>query len=117
MKEMRKLTIVWGLVILIIFAGLTTFALLWKDKNRKYKDLEKELAGKVQGYYETKYEYPKGMEVITITKQDLINDQVIENLKIDNDECDGYVDVSNNTVIEYTAYIKCPNYTTKGYNK
>ena len=42
---------------------------------------------------------------------------MIESLKKDDDECDGFVKVTKNNVVEYNAYIKCNNFTSKDYDK
>lgn len=117
MDKMQRISIVWGFLIILIFGILTCFALTWKSKNNGYKNLEKSLLNSVKGYYESKYQYPTGMEVVTVTFEELKNNNVLTELKYGNDYCDGYVNVSYDGVINYKAYIKCNNYTSKGYNE
>ena len=117
MKELKRISIIWGLLLLVIFSLLTFFALKWKVKNEPYFELEKTLVSKTKSYYEMEHSYPiKGNSVI-ISLDDLKNSDMIEELRVDDDVCDGYVIVENTGVIEYHAYIKCNNYTSKDYDK
>lgn len=117
MKELKRISIIWGLLLFVIFAALTFFALKWKAKNDPYFELEKTLVSKTKSYYEMEHSYPtKGNKVI-VTFDDLKNSDMIEELKVNEDTCDGYVVVENTGVIEYKAFIKCNNYTTKDYDK
>ena len=117
MNKMRRISIMWGFSIIIMFALLTFFSLTWKNKNQGYKDIESLLVDSVKGYYESKYQYPTGMEVITITLEELKNNNILTELKNGEDYCDGYVNVSYDLVINYKAFIKCNNYITDGYSE
>ena len=61
--------------------------------------------------------YPTKGNRSKVSLEDLKNSNMLEELKVDDDNCDGYVIVENTGVIEYKAYIKCNNYTTKDYDK
>lgn len=117
MKELRRISIIWGLLLLIIFGALTFFALKWKAKTDPYFDLEKTLISKTKSYYESEHSYPAKGQSVKVTFDELKNANLIEELKVNDDNCEGYVKVENNGVIEYKAYIKCNNYTTKDYDK
>ena len=114
-KKMHRISVIWGVVMLLIFTLLTIIALNWKKNNNGYKDLENLLVDKVISYYESKYSYPTGMEVVTISLAELKENNVINELNYNGDVCDGYVNVSFDGVINYRGYIKCNNYMTKGY--
>ena len=117
MKELKRLSIIWGLLLFAIFSVLTFFALKWKSKTAGYFDLEEKLKSSTQSNYESKHTYPeKGQEVI-VTFKELKEDNILEELKYNDDECDGYVLVTKNDVVEFKPFIKCNNYTTKDYDK
>ena len=117
MKELRRISIVWGLLLFIIFAALTFFALQWKAKTSPYLDLEKTMVSKTKSYYEMDHSYPQKGQSVIITFEDLKNANMMEELKVNDDTCEGYVKVENTGVIEYKAYIKCKSYTSKDYDK
>ena len=117
MKELKKISIIWGLLLLLIFGLLTFFALKWKTKTTPYFKLEEELVSKTKSYYEINHAYPTNGNHVNITYQELKDNNMIGELKTENDECDGYVKVENKGVIDYKAFIKCNNYTTKDYDK
>ena len=106
MKEMRRLSIMWGLMLIIIFGALTFFALKWKNEVEPYVRLEESLVSSAKKYYESAYAYPNKGEQVTIKYTELKDNNAIESLSIDDKECDGYVVVKNNGVIEYNGYIK-----------
>ena len=117
MKELRRLSIIWGLLLFAVFSLLTFFALKWKFKTEGYFKLEDKLVNITKSYFETKYSYPKEGEEIIVSYKELKEKELLTELKKDEDECDGYVLVSNKGVIDYKGYIKCSNYTTKDFDK
>ena len=117
MKELKRISIIWGLLLFLIFGALTFFALQWKAKTSPFFDLEKEMVSKTKSYYESEHSYPAKGQSVNITFEELKNANMLEELKANDETCEGYVKVENNGVIEYTAYIKCNSYTTKDYDK
>src|SRR5574344_2017336 len=117
MQDLKKISIIWGIVLLVAFGLLTYFGLKWKAKYDGYFDLEKKLVSVTKNYYESEHTYPTANNSVKITYEELKSNNLIDELTYNDDKCDGYVLVKNNGVIEYNAYIKCNNYTTKGYNK
>ena len=117
MKDLKKISIIWGLLLFLIFSFLTFFALKWKAKTTPYFKLEEELVSKTKSYYEMNHSYPAEGNYVIIPYQELKENNMIGELKTNDDECDGYVRVEKNGVIEYKAYIKCNHYTTKDYDK
>jgi hypothetical protein len=115
MKELNRIAIIWGLLLIGIFAMLTIFGLKWKAKTSGYFDLENKLVNVTKAYFEQGHSYPTGNSTVTITYDELKKNNQIEDLNYIGDSCTGYVTVKNNGVIQYNAYIKCSNYTTKGY--
>ena len=105
--------------IVILFLGIVVFFaydLIFKDK--EYKVLENNMENVVSKYLGQYFgEYPEsGEKKINII--DVINKGYNINMKVNEDVCDGYVVVKKVSIAyEYNGYIKCTNYTTKGYNK
>ena len=117
MKQLKTISIVWGLIILVLFSTLTFFAMKWKHDVYPYLELEDKLVSTTKKYYESKYSYPSKGESTYIVLDELKQNNLIEELKKDDEVCDGYIKVSMNNTIEYKAYIKCNNYTTTDYDK
>ncbi len=117
MKQLKTISIVWGLIIIVLFVTLTFFALKWKNQVYPYTELEEKLITTTKKYYESKYQYPAAGESKYISLDELKENNLINSLKKDDDECNGFVKVTMNNVIEYKSYIKCNNYTTKDYDK
>lgn len=117
MKELRRISIIWGVLLLAIFVTLTFFALKWKSQNEPYFNLEKLIVSKTKSYYEMNHTYPNKGEYVIITFDELKANEILDELKVNDENCDGYVKVENKNVIEYTGYIKCSNYTSKDYEK
>lgn len=117
MKEMKKMSIIWGIVLVLIFSGLTWFGLKWKGKYQGYFDLENELVNKTQSYFEINHTYPNDGETIKITLNELKDNNVINELKYQDEVCNGYVEIKNKGIMEYKGYIKCDKYITKGYQE
>lgn len=117
MKELKRISIIWGLLLFVIFAALTFFALQWKAKTGPYFDLEKTMVSKTKSYYEMENSYPVKGEMKIIKFEDLKNANMMDELKVKDDNCEGFVKVENTGVIDYKAFIKCEGYTTKDYDK
>ena len=117
MKQLKTISIVWGICIFALFALLTFFAIQWKNNIQPYNKLEESLVTATKKYYEQKYSYPAKGQSTYIDYKELKDNNMIDSLKKDDDECNGYVRVTMNSVVEYEAYIKCNKYTTKDYDK
>ena len=118
MKEMKKLSIVWGILLVLIFGMLTAFGILYTKKVKPYKDMEKNLVDLTKKYVEIEFSYTQNGEVTTITLEQLKAVSLIEELKHDDEVCKGYATIKKNGVAyEYKGYVKCNDYTTKGYQK
>ena len=112
---MKKLTIVWTLVLIMIVGGLTYFGLQIK-KNNPDNIKEKaflEEAKKYLGLYPGLYPSNGGKTIIKY--EDMKADGYNKSLE---SECTGYVVVKSVSIgFEYEAYVKCPDYTTDGYQE
>lgn len=118
MNKMKKLSIIWGMIIIGLFILLTLFGILYKNKANVYKDLEKKLVEAEKKYADAHFAYPEKGNVLKTNAEDLIKETFLDNLEIEGDSCTGYATVTyNSTVFEYKGYVKCGKYTTKGYEK
>lgn len=113
---MKKVYIVWTLIIILLLSVITIMGLSIINKDKEYKNLEKDME-RVVSKYLGQYieEYPKnGVKKVNIT--DVINKGYELEVNVNDDVCDGYVLVKKVSIAyEYTSYIKCNNYITKGY--
>ncbi|MDE5538997.1 MAG: hypothetical protein K2J20_00750 [Bacilli bacterium] len=118
MDRTNKLFMIWGIIVVAIVALLTVLGFSLKKTEKIYSVLEKELVEKAEKYVDVKALYPKDDGFTTkVTLKELKENEYIEELKIDDDVCDGYVIVSKDMVFKYKAYIKCNKYTTNGYEE
>ena len=111
---MKKNMVIWLILIAILVGGLTVIGLKIKNDNKEYKTLEKKMTDVAKAYYGEIPGLLKDNE--TISLQDLSDyDNTLTN-KVNEEECNGYVKTTSNMgIFEYKAYIKCNEYTTKGY--
>lgn len=118
MNRMKKTTIIWGMVIIGLFILLTLFGFLYKNKANVYKELENKLVEAEKKYADAHFAYPEKGKVLKTDATTLIKENFLDDLNLENEECTGYAIVTHNsTVYEYKGYVKCNNYTTKGYEK
>lgn len=118
MKQMKRLSIVWGLLLVAIVALLTTFGILFTKKNKIYTDMEDQLVKGTKKYVERSFDYPKDNKELRIEYKVLKEAGLVSKLSVDKVECDGYSIVKKNGLVyEYKGYVKCPDYTTKNYKK
>lgn len=116
MKEMKRLSIVWGLLLVGIFGALTTFGILWKNKYGKYIQLENKLSKAAEKFKDASSLDEK--QKLKITLKELQDKSLIKEFKADDKECTGYVLIEKkNFVFEYNSFIKCEKYQTKGYQE
>ena len=111
---MKKNMVIWSILIVILVGGLTIIGLKIKNDNKEYKTLEKKMTDVAKAYYGENPGLLKNNE--TISLQDLSNYNNTLTNKVNEEECNGYIKTTSNMgIFEYKAYIKCKEYTTKGY--
>ena len=116
MDKIKKMYFVWGIIVIGIFAILTIFGFMYKNKTSVYKELEDKLVEAEKKYIEVKFLYPEGNEKLKVTTDELAAYNLINELKINDEICSGYATIQRKgTVFDYKGYVKCNNYTTKGY--
>ena len=115
MKRLKIIYIIWAIFVIIILGLITLLGIEYNKKLKPYIEAEKKLVNYTQKYVELKFIYPEEGEKLKITLEDLKKEELLEDLSVNNNSCDGYVAVSKKGVYKYKAYIKCDNYKTKGY--
>jgi len=112
---MKKIAIVWGICIVLIFGGLTVFGFLYISRNQDYKEMEKALEEATKRIDVTTYQIDsyKIFSFEELKEHNVIDEDV---LTLNDEECEGYAKVTrNNYVFEYKGFVKCENYTTRGF--
>lgn len=118
MKQMKKLSIVWGLILVSIVVLLTIFGILFNKKNKVYTDMEKSLVNATQKYVEKSFAYPKDNDELRVDYDQLKESGLIDKLEVNDNKCKGYVIVKKNELVyEYKGYVNCKDYKTKNYSE
>ncbi len=117
MKKMKRISIIWGIVALLLFTSLTVIGLMYKSKTEKYKNFERVLVEATKTYTATDFNFPVNGENIVIKMSELEEANLLSTTKVEDHECSGYVIVSFKNVTEYKAYVSCDKYTTHGFEK
>ena len=113
---MKKIYFAWtliigGLILSLIFIGLNI-----KNENKAYKSLEADMIEQANAYIIINKVDLNDGESIKFDDNILSKAGLLKSMKVDNDECTGYVDVKKKSGgYDSKAYIKCKNYTTDGY--
>lgn len=109
---MKKISIVWGIIILCIFTLMTILGFKFK-KIENYKALEMNMKNYARKYVNDIKDF-KYTEPFKINLEDLKKEYQEENFNIKDEECEGYVKVSKYFLgLKYTPYLECTNYKSK----
>ena len=118
MKEMKRLTVIRGIILVLIVALLTTLGIIFNKKNKVYTDMENNLVNATKKYVEKSFAYPKDGKELRVSFEELKDSGLINDLKVNNDKCDGYAIVKKNQLVyEYKGFVKCKEYKTKNYSE
>ena len=100
----------------MLVSGLTIIGFKIKERDEPYTKLESSLKEAAESYVGM-YTNLLSSNNIKITNQEMIDKKFSKVLKTKNDKCDGYVVITKSmSIYDYKPYIKCKNYTTKGYS-
>ena len=112
---MKKIAVVWGICLVLIFGALTAFGFMYISRNQDYKEMEKALVEAAKKIDVTTF-HTESNKIFTFEELKELNLIDEDALKLNDEECEGYAKVTrNNYVFEHKGFIKCENYTTKGY--
>ena len=97
---MKKLAIVWGITVLLVFGGLTFFGFKYQEI-KDYKKLESKMVYYTKKYINRKKDFDlKNNEIYKVSLDELKAYQSKVNFNIKDDTCNGYVNVKK-TFIGY----------------
>lgn len=116
LSKTKTLFIIWAIIVVIVLILLTILGFMLKNNNKEYHELEDKLKVSGEKYGNTEFIYNNEFKTLKITTEELEN-YIDYDLKVNEDECTGYVEVTYDYAYEYKAFISCNNYTTKGYEK
>lgn len=115
LKKIKVMYILWAVMVVVIIGLLTWLGFVYQKKLEPYKNLEFNLTETAEKYVELNFIYPEAGDTLIIKAEDLRKNNLIDELIVNKDKCDGYVKLTFNGVYNYKSFIKCDNYTTKGY--
>ena len=107
LKRMQIISIVWGIIMFLLVAGVTAMGFVYKNETKHYKEFEALVAKKSHEYL-----LNNNLEKVSIDK--LKEEYIIETTLINQKECTGYVKNEEN---EAKAFVKCGMYKTQGYEE
>jgi len=111
---MKKMTVIWILLILILTLVLTIIGLNVIKRNKPYKALEADIVEAMKIYYgqdSNLKKLPHQNKEVKITIAELRDFGLEINTNLKNDTCIGYGIVKGKNVSHsYQAFIKCNNY-------
>lgn len=114
MNKLKFVGILWGITLISLLIILTCIGKTYLRKIEPYERMEHTLANSAKTYVDNELDLVKGQTIIKL--EELQEANYIKNLKVNNDKCTGYVVVDyQKNAKEYTGYITCQNYKTKGY--
>ena len=116
MNNLKKAYTIWFIIAVMIFAGLTTLGFVYKSKSAKYKKEEEKIVEIAKKYTATNFNFPKSGESKIIKIKELQDKGLLKEVKVKNNKCKGYVEVTFNNVTEYKTYLDCGDYKTHGFD-
>lgn len=118
LKKMKVISILWGMILFTLLILLVAASIIFKEKSKKYEEEENRFKEVVKSYVEDNNLYPDKNKSLKVEDSELIDANLMESIIVNNDECRGYVIITNKkNNYEYKAYIKCKKYITGNYNK
>jgi hypothetical protein len=110
---MKKLTIMMTIFMLFLTGSLLYIGLSIQNSNKPYKALENDLKEIAQSYISTEKVGVNVGSSIELSTKKMIEDNIIDEVKVEDDTCDGYVEIIHNMDgYSYKTYIKCDKYET-----
>lgn len=115
---MKKMIIAWCIIAVCLFGTLYFIGIRVNKEYKPYHDYEADLVESATVYLELTDTKLKTGEKRTIKIEEMLKSEVLSTKSVNDDECDGYVDVKNvGSEYQYNAYIKCEHYTTVDYKE
>lgn len=116
LKKMKVISIMWGMILFGLLLVITIFGFMFKKKSKPYYELGNELVSVVRDYVVETNLLPHNNETIKITFDDLNKNNYMDELKVNDDSCEGYVLVTNKKgEYIYKPYLKCEKFISAKY--
>lgn len=113
---MKKMIVYWIILVCGLVGVLTFIGFTYEKSVSEYKSLEADLVESADTYITRNNINLVIDERIIITDEKMREDELIQSMSVNSDECTGYVEIKKNiNKTNYKAYIKCRDYTTDGY--
>ena len=107
LKQMKRISVIWGLIMFLALAGVTVLGFVYKNETKKYKEFESLLV-------EQSHEYVLNNNLEKISLNELKEKEVISSVTVNEKECEGYVSMKEGDI---KAFIQCGDYKTRGYKE
>ena len=117
MNRLKTISVIWGIVAVLLFASLTTLGFVYKNKTKKYKNVENKLVEVAKKYTASNFEFATDGKTKIVTYKELKENNLIKKLEVEKQKCNGYVELTFDGVTKYKAYLKCDKYKTHGINE
>jgi len=118
---MKKITIIWIILIVLLTFLLTFIGLSVSKRNKPYKELEADIIEAMKVYYgqdSNLKKLPEKNREVKISIEELNKFGIQINTKLDKDSCEGFGIVKGKNVsYTYHAFIKCKKYTTDQFDE
>lgn len=117
MDRMKRMSIIWGIIVVMIIGCLTFIGFTYNHKLKDYKKFEDKLVKASEQYVEMDFLYPDGDDKLKVKMDDLVKKELLKETKVNGNSCKGYVIVwKNGLVYKFDPYIDCGTYKTEGYH-
>lgn len=115
---MKRMVIAWLIIAVCLFGTIYFIGIRVNKEYKPYRDYEADLVESATIYLELTDTKLKKGEKKTIKIEEMLKNETLSTKTVNNDECEGYVDVKNSGgEYQYNAYIKCKDYTTVDYKE
>ena len=118
---MKKISILWIILIILLFFILIFIGLSVSKRTKPYKALESTIVEAMKVYYGQDInlkKLPEKNKISKISIEELENFGLPLTLNVNEDKCEAYGIVKAQSIaFSYKAFIKCENYTTNEYEK
>lgn len=113
---MKKMLISWIIVASCLFGSLYFIGMRLNKEYKQYRDYEADLEESAMVYLNlTNTKVEKG-KTFKIKMDEMLKSGSLSTKNVDDDTCDGYVNVKNTGgEYQYSANIKCGHYTSVDY--
>ena len=115
---MKKMYACWIFLMVVLLSALLFFGYAYIDSISGYQSLEADMVEAGDFYLNINNIELSVGESIRLESKQLIEAKTINSMEVEDDKCEGYVEIKKNiSNYDYKAYIKCNEHTTEGYEE